>query len=69
MVDVKEKLKSYESDVRHRVQCQEKAFRIVNKLIDDAVAQSYLVDCVCLPWFKSDPPENCHLTVKKLPKT
>ena len=20
-------------------------------------------------WFRSDPPENCHLTVKKLPKT
>ncbi|XP_005111887.1 RNA polymerase II subunit B1 CTD phosphatase Rpap2 [Aplysia californica] len=45
MDDRNEKLKSYEAAVRHRVQCEERAFRIVNKLIDGAVEESYLIEC------------------------
>ena len=31
--------------------------------------QLYRVSVVCRRWPTPDPPENCHLTVKKLPKT
>ncbi|GFS15205.1 RNA polymerase II subunit B1 CTD phosphatase Rpap2 [Elysia marginata] len=39
------KLENIERTVRTRVECEERAFRIVNKLIDGYVAGAYLVEC------------------------
>ena len=35
---------------------------------DKSVTNSYFIFLLCLD-LRADPPENCHLAVKKLPKT
>ena len=46
--DGKTNLKNYEVSIRRRVDCEEKAFSIVNKLIDGAVKEEYLRQCVSI---------------------
>ncbi|XP_059151605.1 putative RNA polymerase II subunit B1 CTD phosphatase RPAP2 isoform X2 [Physella acuta] len=40
-----EKLQKYESTIREHVACEERAFRIVNNLIDASVQEDYLKQC------------------------
>ncbi|CAL1545495.1 unnamed protein product [Lymnaea stagnalis] len=45
MGDKLEKMKIHETTVRHRVECEERAFHIVNKLIDGSIDEEYLIHC------------------------
>ena len=35
-----------ERAIRHRVGCEEKAFRIVERLLDNPIEDDFLIDCV-----------------------
>lgn len=43
-----EKLKAYQTTILKRVECEKKAFDIVNKLIDETVDGDYLIRCVSI---------------------
>lgn len=43
-----EKIQKFESTIRENVACEERAFRIVNNLIDGSVQEDYLKQCVCI---------------------
>ncbi|KAH9498496.1 hypothetical protein Btru_007652 [Bulinus truncatus] len=45
MVDNSEKLKAYEVTILQRVECEKKAFDIVNRLVEDTVVGDYLIHC------------------------
>lgn len=40
-----------EAKIRHQVACEEKAFRIVERLIENPVAEDFLIDAVKFTFF------------------